>query len=110
MHKLAGFVTGRRTKWVVVAAWLVLAVVMGSVGSKLSDVTNDQNESFLPKSAESTKVLEKLDAEFPGGQTRNGLILYRRPGGLTAADKVKIRADAARVGWAVPLVGEPVLP
>jgi RND superfamily putative drug exporter len=110
MHTLAGFVTGRRTKWVVVAAWLVLALVMGSVGSKLADVTNDQNESFLPKSAESTKVLEKLNDEFPGGQTRNGLILYQRPGGLTAADKVKIRVDAARAEKALPLVGEPVLP
>jgi putative drug exporter of the RND superfamily len=96
MRKLAGFVTGRRTKFVVVAAWIVLAFVLGSVGSKLADVTNDQNESFLPKSAESTKVLARLNEDFPGGQTVTGLVVYRRDGGLTAADKAKIRSDARR--------------
>lgn len=110
MHKLAGFVTGRRTKWLVLVGWVVFAFVLGSVGSKLADVTNDQNESFLPKSAESTKVLKRLNDDFPGGQTVNGLILYQRPGGLTAADKAKIRVDARRAKAKLPLIGEPVLP
>ena len=41
MSALASFVSGRRTKWVVVLLWLVAAVAMGSVGSKLADVTTD---------------------------------------------------------------------
>jgi putative drug exporter of the RND superfamily len=110
MHKLAGLVTGRRSKYVVVAVWVVLALVLGSVGAKLADVTNDQNESFLPKSAESTKVLERLNEDFPGGQTVNGLVVYERPGGLTEADKTKIRSDARRAARNLPLIGPPVLP
>jgi RND superfamily putative drug exporter len=110
MHKLAGFVTGRRTKWLVVVAWIVAVVVMGPLGSKLADVTNDQTEAFLPQNAESTKVLKTLNAEFPGGNTSNGLIVYDHPGGLTPADKAKIRVDAARAKAKLPLVGQPVLP
>ena len=54
MSALASFVSGRRTKWVVVLLWLVAAVAMGSVGSKLADVTTDETASFLPDEAEST--------------------------------------------------------
>jgi putative drug exporter of the RND superfamily len=45
---LASFVSGRRTKWAVLAIWLVAAFAMGSVGSKLADVTTDETASFLP--------------------------------------------------------------
>jgi len=110
MSKLAGLVTGRRTKWVVLVVWIVIAGAMAPLGSKLADVTDDQTQSFLPKSAESTKVLERLDDDFPDGQTINGLVVYERPGGLTAADKAKIASDARRAGRKLPLVGEPVLP
>ena len=49
--------------------------------------------SFLPAEAESTKVQRLLKDRFPGGETSNGLIVYKRAGGLTAADK---RADRRR--------------
>src|SRR3954452_10713578 len=110
MHKLAGVVTGRRTKWLVLVFWIVLAFVLGSVGSKLGDGTSDQTESFLPKNAESTKVLKRLNDDFAGGHRVNGIVLYERPGGLTAADKAKIRLDARRAAKALPLRGAPVLP
>ena len=110
MRKWAAFVSGRRTKWVVLALWIVLVVVLAPIGSKLGDVTNDQTQSFLPKNAESTKVVKLLTKEFPGGQTVNGLIVYRRPGGLTAADKAKIVRDADRARTALPVVGPPAVP
>ena len=94
MRRLASIASGRRTKWFVLLAWVLLLIVLVPVGSKLSGKTNDQTESFLPQNAESTKVVRLLKREFPGGQTVNGLIVYRRPGGLTAADKRKIVADA----------------
>jgi putative drug exporter of the RND superfamily len=110
LRRLAAFVSGRRTKWVVLAAWIVLVLVLAPVGSKLADVTNDQTQSFLPKNAESTKVVKLLTKEFPGGQTVNGLIVYRRTGGLTAADKAKVAEDARRAAGALPLVGAPAVP
>ncbi|MDX6675029.1 MAG: putative drug exporter of the superfamily [Solirubrobacteraceae bacterium] len=90
--------------------WIVLLFALAPLGSKLADVTNDQTSSFLPKNAESTKVVNLLEKQFPGGQTVNGLVVYERPGGLTTADKAKIAADAARAKSALPLVGPPAVP
>ena len=110
MGALARFVTGRRTKWVVMAGWVVLLVVMAPLAAKVRDVTSDDFASFLPPNAESTQVQKLLKQQFPSGETSTGLIVYRRAGGLTAADKAKIRADARGVARAIPVKGPPVVP
>ncbi len=56
---------------------------MQPLGSKLSDETTDDTESFLPDSAESTEVVRTLDEEFASGETTQGIIVYRHEGGLT---------------------------
>jgi RND superfamily putative drug exporter len=96
MARLARFVAGRRTKWLVLLLWIVLAVVFAPLGSKLADATDDRTEASLPKNAESTKVLTLQQERFKSGQTATGLIVYQRPGGLTAADRAKIAADAEK--------------
>ncbi len=109
MRLLARIVSGRRSKWLVLVAWLVLAAAAAPLGAKLGTVTDDQTESFLPANAESTKVAA-LQKQFPGGQTANGLIVYQRDGGLNAADKARILRDARRAKAILPLVGPPVVP
>ncbi len=94
MNALASFVTGRRTKWVVIAAWIVALVALAPLGAKLVDETQDDTASFLPESAESTEVVEILDEEFDAGETTQGLLIYYREGGLTSADEDKIASDA----------------
>jgi RND superfamily putative drug exporter len=91
-------------------AWVILVVGLAPLGGKLGDETNDQTESFLPSSAESTEVVRLLRSEFPSGQTSTGLLVYQRPGGLTAADRRKIAEDARRVARAVPLTQPPAVP
>jgi putative drug exporter of the RND superfamily len=103
MSALASFVSGRRTKWLVLAIWLVAAFAMGSVGSKLADVTTDETADFLPDDAESTEVQELLKERFPGGETTIGLIVYKREGGLTEADRQRIAEDARNVDDAIPV-------
>jgi putative drug exporter of the RND superfamily len=93
-------VTGRRTKWVVLAVWLVALVILTPIGQKLSDVTSDDTESFLPASAESTEVVRKLDHDFEGGETDTAIVVYKRSGGLTPADKQKIAADQRAINEA----------
>src|SRR5688500_3291960 len=110
MRALASFVTGRRTKWLVPLVWLVLAGAMAPVGAKLADETKDEAESFLPSSAESTKVTRLFNDRFASGQTVDGLVVYRRAGGLTSADRRKLSSDAQRARRALPLIGAPVLP
>ena len=111
MSALARFVTGRRTKWVVIGAWVLAAVVMGGVGSGLADKTQDDFESFLPSDAESTEVQRLLRDRFPGGETSTGIIVYHRPAGaLTEADRAKIAADARASADAIPVTGRPLVP
>ena len=110
MRALAAFVTGRWTKWVVVALWIVLAVALSGPGGKLADETNNDTESFLPDNAESTQVLRLLDERFAEGKTTEALVVYRRAGGLTAVDRRKIRRDASLATRKLPTVGLPVTP
>jgi RND superfamily putative drug exporter len=110
VRTLAAVVAGRRTKWVVPVLWVVLIAVFAPLGSKLMDETSDETESFLPDSAESTQVTELLNNRFESGQTLNGVIVYRRPGGLTPRDRLKIAADARRAQAELPLVAPPTVP
>ena len=110
MSALAAFVCGRRTKWVVIALWIVAVFALSPLAAKVSDVTRDETASFLPKDADSTKVQALLKDRFPGGETSIGLIVYKRPGGLTAGDKARIARDAKAVDSAIPVVRPSVVP
>ncbi|MEA2393504.1 MAG: putative drug exporter of the superfamily [Solirubrobacteraceae bacterium] len=109
MGLVAAFVTGRRTKWLVLLGWLALAAVFAPLGAKVSQITDNRTESFLPKNAESTRVLRLFAREYDGS-TVDGLIVYRRPGGLTATDRARIANDARRAAARLPLVSAPVVP
>jgi len=110
MGALARFVTGRRTKWLVLLAWIVLLIPMFALAGKLAGVTDNRTESFLPPGAESTEVLRLVEQRFPGGETVNGLVVYRRAGGLQPADLDRIAADTTAAADKLPLVGEPSEP
>jgi putative drug exporter of the RND superfamily len=97
LRRLASIVAGRRWKWVVLAVWIVAAVAMQPLGKKLSDVTTDNTESFLPSSAQSTEVVRKLDNDFPAKETSLALVVYQNKDGLTPANKAKIAADARTI-------------
>ena len=97
MRAVASFVAGRRGKWAVVAVWLLAVVVCTPIGSKLTNETTDDTESYLPDSAESTEVVRILNEEFDTGETGQGIIVYRREGGLTAEDKQRIQDDAEEI-------------
>ncbi len=85
---------GRRAKWVIAATWLLL--ISGSFAAnlpgKFTDAEENESTSFLPGDAESTKALEATK-RFQGGELAPLVIVYRREGGLTSADKQRIAAD-----------------
>jgi len=107
---------GRRRPWFVYLFGLAALVVflIGGGGlqfeGKLSQVQKNDNASYLPGSAESTKV-DKESQKFQHISTIPGFIVYQRDGGLTAADKAKITADQAAFasvkGVAVDQIGAP---
>ncbi|MEW2388180.1 MMPL family transporter [Streptomyces venezuelae] len=88
---VAWLVCGRRTKWLVVLFWLVVIIVAAPLAQKLTDAQENDAESWLPGSAESTQVLD-VSAEFRP-EVIPAIVVYAREGGLTAADRVQIAGD-----------------
>ena len=80
-----------------IAAWLVIALAVGGYSGKLQDVTTDENEDYLPASSDSTEVINLLEDRFPEGREVDALVVYQREGGLTAADRQRIAADAKAI-------------
>jgi putative drug exporter of the RND superfamily len=90
MHRqIAGKLTGRVTKWLVLVAWLIIVGAAGSIAGKLTDVQDNQASSWLPGSAESTKALEKL-APFQDQNEIPTVVVYEKETGLTKADLAQI--------------------
>ena len=86
-------IVGRKTKWVVVGLWLVIILGMGGLAGKLSDAQENDAQAWLPGSAESTQALDRQEA-FKSPNTYEAVVVYTRDGGLTAADRTNIAADA----------------
>ena len=93
-HRVAGLIAGRRTKWAVLALWIVLLVALGPLMGRLGDVEENDAASWLPEGAESTQVVE-LEEQFRTDETALAVVIYERAGGITAEDRAKAASDAA---------------
>lgn len=97
MHRqIAGILTGRVTKWVVLVAVLALTGIMATFSAKLTSVQNNEASSWLPESAESTRVLEELSETVDPNDIPT-LVVYHRDGGLTDDDLAQIEADGPEI-------------
>lgn len=94
MQSVFDFVTGRRSKWLVLLFWLLLVGVLSGKAGQFESVQVNSNESFLPGSAESLKAL-KLEQSLPGGEQLPGLVVFQRDSGLTGEDKAYVKEAAA---------------
>jgi putative drug exporter of the RND superfamily len=108
VNRLITFICGRRTKWVVVAFWLLVVVALGSLAGKLQGAEKNDASSYLPGSAESTQELNE-QAAFQSKNYNPALVVYIRDSGVTAADIAKARADA-RYFASLPVVDGRVAP
>ncbi|MCX3058218.1 MMPL family transporter [Streptomyces beihaiensis] len=86
---------GRRTKWLVVLFWLVVVVVAAPLAQKLTGAQDNQASSWLPRSAESTQVLDLSENFRP--QQVPAIVVYARHGGLTAQDRAQIADDVSEL-------------
>lgn len=109
MHRqIAGTLTGRVTKWVVFLAVLVLTGFMAVFSAKLTSVQNNEASSWLPESAESTKVLEELSETVDPNDIPT-LVVYHRDGGLTDADLAAMEEDGPQLAELDGVTDEGVL-
>lgn len=109
-RQLAGALTGRVSKWIVLVVWLMLFGGAFVFAAKLADVQNNEASSWLPQSAESTRAFEKLEP-FQDPNAIPTLVVYERDGGLTDADLAAIEEQATEFaaldGIAEPKEGRP---
>ena len=109
MHRqIAGKLTSPVTKWIVLAAMVLLTVVMGALGGKLADVKNNEQSSWVPSSAESTRVSDQLSKEINPNDIPT-LVAYHRSGGLTEADLAAIDEHGAEIAKIDGVTDEGVL-
>ncbi|MCW2765006.1 MAG: rane protein [Nocardioides sp.] len=97
MHRqIAGKLTGRVTKWIVLVAVIILTGALGSLGGKLGDVKDNEQSSWVPASAESTRVSNQLaDAVSPNDIPT--FVAYHRSSGLTEGDFAAMDEQAAEI-------------
>ncbi|WP_327357503.1 MMPL family transporter [Streptomyces sp. NBC_01304] len=90
---VAWLVCGPRTKWVVLALWILVILGAAPLAQKLTDAQDNQSSSWLPSSAESTKVLKESEDFRP--ESIPAVVVYARDSGLTSADRARIDEDVA---------------
>jgi len=108
-HRLAAFVCGPRTKWIVLAFWVAVLWVTLPLSAKLTDAQENDAATWLPGSAESTRVFEIQQEAFATGDELPAIVVYERPDGITEEDAQKATADAQRIGE-LDSVGEVIGP
>ena len=99
-------IAGPRTKYLVLVFWLAVVVVAAPFAGKLAGAEHNDTKAWLPGSAESTKVID-LEAAFQSPNVIPAVVVYERPGGLTAHDRSKIAIDSRRLA-AVARIDGPV--
>ena len=88
---------GRHIKWVVIAAWVLAALVALPFQSKLQALASDESDAFQTRDAESARVDQIIDTRFTGGNETTAVILYARDAPLTPPDLERIASDASAI-------------
>ncbi|MFA6577303.1 MAG: MMPL family transporter, partial [Nocardioides sp.] len=87
---------------------IVIVGLMAPLNAQLVDVQNNEASSWLPESAESTKVLEELTGTVDPNDI-DTLVVYYREGGLTADDLAALDEHAAEIAEVEGVTDEGVL-
>ncbi|MGI8680062.1 MAG: MMPL family transporter [Jatrophihabitans sp.] len=101
-----------RIVWVFTALavlFFLIGLSGGSFEGKLSQVQKNDNSSFLPGSADSTKVANQSE-KFSKIQAIPGFVVYQRKGGLTTADKAAAAADIQKFASLPGVAGDEITP
>jgi RND superfamily putative drug exporter len=103
--RIARLPAGRRTKWVVLAFWIVVFAVAGPLAGKLNSAQQNDSSAWLPNNAESTQVVD-LAKRFAPSDVFPALVVYERADGVTQADQAKVAADVQRFAGVRDVAGK----
>ncbi|MDX2918358.1 MULTISPECIES: MMPL family transporter [Streptomyces] len=92
--RTSGVPGDRRGKWLVLAAWLIVAMALGPLAGKLADVQDSSANAFLPRSSESAKLNKELE-KFRADELMPAVVVYSADGSLPAEGRAKAEKDIA---------------
>ncbi|MGW5971631.1 MMPL family transporter [Streptomyces sp. NPDC055186] len=102
----------RRARWLVplvlLLVWLGVGGTLGPYAGKLGEVATNDQASFLPQSAESTKVLEAR-AAFAQAETLPAVVVWTADGGgrVTEAQRAAATGSVGALAGSTGVVGRP---
>jgi len=103
MHRqIAGKLTGPVTKWIVFVVVLGATVGLSMLGAKLADVKNNEASSWLPGSAEATKVTDALSKDVDPNDIPTLIVYQAKDGKLTQADFAAMDKHAEEIEKDIP--------
>ena len=105
MPAVARWIAHPSLKWLVVAAWVVLAGLLSPLAGSLSDHQSNEAESWLPESAESTEVLRRTAAAGTS-DVAPAVVVYVRDDGITPEDLQAVAAAAENLAGLDRVEGE----
>jgi RND superfamily putative drug exporter len=94
---------------VLTLAWIAVAGMGGPYFGRISEVSVNDQASYLPSSAESTQV-QKRFADFFGDSTIPAVVVAERAGGLTAEDQAWLQGQFTRLPEQVSAISGGVSP
>lgn len=95
---------------VLILAWLAVFGLGGASFGDISEVSSDERSSYLPDSAESTRVQNEI-TEFTGSDAVPAIIVAERRDGLTGSDLSGLEELADSAETTVPgATASPVIP
>jgi RND superfamily putative drug exporter len=107
MNRVFALAAGRRAKWVVAVTWIVLAAVAGSMSTNFRDAQDNDPASYLPGSAESSKVLAQIKQASGGEEVTPAVVVFHRPAGLRATDLGRLTTARRTLNAQLPRDGVP---
>lgn len=82
---------GRRTKWIFLAGWTAILLLIGSSALGFNDAQNNKDANYLPRSADSLHAIHLEEKAF-GDELLTGLLVYQNPKAMTRQDKAAVLA------------------
>jgi RND superfamily putative drug exporter len=100
--RLLSAAAGRRGKWLVAASWVLLVIAGSVAASHFQGAQNNDQSSYLPGSAESSKVLAQVKRLEGGNVVTAAVVVFARARALRADDFAVIATDGRRLDAELP--------
>ena len=76
LGRIAVLALGRRARWIVIGAWLALAIVLAGFQPKLQKLASDESDTFRTRGADSTRAHSLLDTRFVEGGDSTAVVAF----------------------------------